>query len=145
MKYTNETIEIDGFGKEKSWGTTNEISDFWQWFPTDSLKADQRTTAKFLVDDENLYVLISSYSKSSEYIVPSLRRDYSGAGNDNVTLIIDTFMDGTNGFMFGTNPLGVKRESLISNGGNNYEKDYNNSWDVKWETKASQQNGFTVS
>ena len=118
---------------------------YWQWFPTDSLKADQPTTAKFLVDDENLYILVTSYSEASEYIVPSLRRDYSGAGNDNITLVLDTFMDGTNGFMFGTNPLGVKRESLVSNGGNNYEKDYNKSWDVKWETEPSQQNGFTVS
>ena len=145
VKHTGEAIEIDGFGKEKSWETADEISGFWQWFPTDSLKADQPTTAKFLVDDENLYVLVTSYSEASEYIVPSLRRDYSGAGNDNITLVLDTFMDGTNGFMFGTNPLGVKRESLVSNGGNNYEKDYNKSWDVKWETEPSQQNGFTVS
>jgi len=54
-------------------------------------------------------------------------------------------MDGTNGFMFGTNPLGVKRESLISNGGNDFEKDFNKSWDVKWETEATQQDGKTVS
>ena len=145
VKLATQEINIDGFGNEKDWETADEISGFWQWFPTDSLRAEQSTTAKFLVDDINLYILITSYSESSDYIIPSLRRDYSGAGNDNVTVILDTFMDGTNGFMFGTNPLGVKRESLISNGGNNFEKDFNKSWDVKWETEATQQDGKTVS
>ncbi|MDO7570564.1 MAG: carbohydrate binding family 9 domain-containing protein, partial [Flavobacteriaceae bacterium] len=145
VKFTAQEINIDGFENEKVWETVDEISNFWQWFPTDSLRAEQRTTAKFLFDDINLYVLVTSYSESSDYIIPSLRRDYSGAGNDNVTLILDTFMDGTNGFMFGTNPLGVKRESLISNGGNDFEKDFNKSWDVKWETEATQQDGKTIS
>ena len=145
VKLATQEINIDGFGNEKDWETADEISGFWQWFPTDSLRTEQSTTAKFLVDDVNLYILITSYSESSEYIIPSLRRDYSGAGNDNVTVILDTFMDGTNGFMFGTNPLGVKRESLISNGGNNFEKDFNKSWDIKWETEATQQDGKTVS
>ena len=145
VKLATQEINIDGFGNEKDWETADEISGFWQWFPTDSLRAEQSTTAKFLVDDINLYILITSYSESSDYIIPSLRRDYSGAGNDNVTVILDTFMDGTNGFMFGTNPLGVKRESLISNGGNNFERDFNKSWDVKWETEATQQDGKTVS
>lgn len=145
VKFSNQEIIIDGYEEEEVWKSADEITDFWQWFPTDSLKAEQKTTAKFLVDDVNLYILVTSYSKTKEYIVPSLRRDYSGAGNDNISIILDTFMDGTNGFMFGTNPLGVKRESLISNGGNDFEKDFNRSWDVKWETEASQQNGFTIS
>ena len=145
VKFTYQEIQIDGFENEKVWEDADEISDFWQWFPTDSLRADQRTSAKFLVDDTNLYILVTSYSESSDYIVPSLRRDYTGAGNDNITVILDTFMDATNGFMFGTNPEGVKRESLISNGGNNFERDYNKSWDVKWETTATQQEGKTVS
>jgi len=145
VKFSTQEIVIDGYGNEDVWEKADKIDDFWQWFPSDKLKAEQRTVAKFLVDDVNLYVLIKSYSKTPDYIVPSLRRDYSGAGIDNVTLILDTFMDGTNGFMFGTNPLGVKRESLISNGGNSYEKDFNKSWDVKWETEATQQEGFTVS
>ena len=145
VKFTTEEITIDGFSNEKDWEDAAEISDFWQWFPVDSIKADQPTVAKFLFDDVNLYILISSYSESSNFIIPSLRRDFFGSGNDNVTVILDTFMDGTNGFMFGTNPSGVQRESLISNGGNSFEKDYNHSWDVKWETEATQEDGKTVS
>lgn len=124
------------------WESANEITDFWQWFPVDTLKATQPTVVKFLFDEDNLYLLAISYSESSEIIVPSLRRDFFGRGNDNITLLLDTFMDGTNGFMFGTNPMGVQRESLISNGGNNFQRDYNSSWDVKWKSEASQQDGF---
>jgi len=145
VNFSTQEILIDGYEKEKVWETADEVTDFWQWFPTDNLRAEQRTVAKFLVDDINLYILIKSFSKTPDYVVPSLRRDFLGSGNDNVTIILDTFMDGTNGFMFGTNPFGVKRESLISNGGDSWDKDFNQSWDVKWETEASQQEGFTIS
>ncbi len=143
--FTDEEITIDGLANEKAWEKANEITDFWQWFPTDTLKATQPTVVKFLFDEKNLYVLAMSYSESSETIVPSLRRDFFGRGNDNITVLLDTFMDATNGFMFGTNPMGVQRESLISNGGNNFQRDYNSSWDVKWQTEATQQDGHWIS
>ncbi len=65
-------------------------------------------------------------------MVPSLKRDYSARGNDNINLLFDTFNDGTNAFFFGSNPVGVQRDALISGGGDDFSG-FRDTWDVKWE------------
>ena len=89
-----------------------------------------------LFDDKNLYIGIKVNASGKNYIVPSLRRDFRASGNDNISLLFDTFNDGTNAFFFGTNPYGVMREALISGGGNEI-RGFNTTWDTKWvgETK----------
>ena len=89
-----------------------------------------------MYDDQNLYVLIEADAQEDSYITPTLRRDFSSRNSDSVTLVLDTFNDGTNAFLFGTNPEGVQREALISNGGNNFPRDFNRSWDVKWQVEV---------
>ena len=68
----------------------------------------------------------------NNYSLTSLKRDYRGSGVDSFSLLFDTYNDGTNAFIFGINPFGVRREGLISGGGND-GRDYNLSWDVKWQ------------
>ncbi len=84
-----------------------------------------------------LFIGIKMYSIGNDWIVPSLERDYRASQGDNISLMFDTFNDGTNAFLFGINPYGVNREALISGGGEQAQTDFNSSWDVKWkgETK----------
>lgn len=88
-----------------------------------------------MFDDKNLYVGIKVNSLNNEFIIPSLRRDFRASGNDNITLLFDTFNDGTNAFFFGTNPYGVKRDALLSGGGNDL-RGFNMAWDTKWLCEA---------
>ena len=87
-----------------------------------------------------LHVLINAESEDKNFISSSLRRDFSSRNNDSVTLVLDTFNDGTTAFLFGTNPEGVRREALISNGGNNFPRDFNrsgtSSGKQKWKKTA---------
>ena len=104
----------------------------------DSIKAKEQTKFKVLYDNENLYMLIISNFGDSDYVVSSLKRDWSSRNNDSMTLVLDTFNDATNAFLFGISAEGVRREGLISNGGNRSSSsrgggDYTFSWDVKWE------------
>ena len=133
--YTDRPIEIDGI-IEDTWGKAPQSSPFWEYFPADTLLAKEQTQVKILFDDAYLYVLINAESNDKNFISPSLRRDFSSRNSDSVTLVLDTFNDGTNAFLFGTNPEGVRREALISNGGNNFPRDFNRSWDVKWQAEV---------
>ena len=133
--YTDKPIEIDGF-IEDTWNKAPESSPFWEYFPTDTLVAKEQTQVKILFDDVNLYVLINAEAEDKNFISSSLRRDFSSRNNDSVTLVLDTFNDGTTAFLFGTNAEGVRREALISNGGNNFPRDFNRSWDVKWQAEV---------
>ena len=57
--------------------------------------------------------------------------------------MFDTYRDGNNAFMFGTNPEGVQREALISGGGNE-RKDFRSTWDVKWENVSKVYKGYYI-
>lgn len=135
VKYTNQPITVDGVLDEAIWSEAEPATNFWQHFPTDSLQAKQQAEIKMLFDDRNLYVGMKVNSANDQYIVPSLRRDFRASGNDNISLLFDTFNDGTNAFFFGTNPLGVLREALISGGGAEVSG-FDTSWDTKWVGKT---------
>lgn len=131
VKYINEVITADGILDELSWQQVEPAKDFWQHFPTDTLQADMQSEIRFLFDDNNLYVGIKVNAPTDNFIVPSLRRDFRAGGNDNITLLFDTFSDATNAYLFGSNPEGVQREMLLSGGGREI-RDFNTAWDTKW-------------
>nr|WP_299175809.1 DUF5916 domain-containing protein [uncultured Allomuricauda sp.] len=135
VKYIDQPITLDGVLDESVWETADSAHDFQQNFPSDSILATQKTEIKMLFDDTTLYIGIKQDTRGDDYITPSLRRDYRAGGNDNISLLFDTFNDGTNAFLFGINPLGVRREALISGGGNDFAN-FVTSWDVKWRGES---------
>ena len=137
--FIDSDINVDGIADESEWDKAKFNSEFWQYFPLDSIKAPDQTKFKILYNNENLYVLIVSDFQDNRYVVSSLKRDWSSRNNDSMTLVLDTFNDATNAFLFGISAEGVRREGLISNGGNssNRGRDFSFSWDVKWEGEVS--------
>jgi hypothetical protein len=87
-------------------------------------------------DDRFIYVFAVMHNLGPRtYVTPSLKRDYRGAGLDGFSVVLDTYQDKTNGFLFGVNPFGVQREGMIANGGSDQD-DLNLSWDNKWYSEA---------
>lgn len=130
--HISDQIILDGVLEEKAWESAEEGSNFWQYFPSDSVAASYPTTFKILYSETTLYVGIRAESIDDNYVVSSLRRDFSALTNDNVSLLFDTFSDGTTAFFFGVTPYGVRREGLVTSGGS----DFNNTWDIKWQAEA---------
>ena len=143
--FIDSDINIDGIADEPSWKKAEFSSNFWQYFPVDSIKANAQTKFKVLYDDENLYVLIISDFGDDDYVVSSLKRDWSSRNNDSMTLVLDTFNDATNAFIFGISAEGIRREGLISNGGNGIGsgRGFSFSWDVKWEGEINKAVSYT--
>ena len=135
VKYINSPIVLDGNLNESVWNDAESATNFWQYFPTDSLQATQQADIKMLFDDTNLYIGMKVNAPSNNFVIPSLRRDFRAGGSDNITLMFDTFNDGTNAFIFGTNPAGVQREILLSGGGNEL-RGFNTAWDTKWRSET---------
>ena len=136
VKFIDNPITLDAELSEDEWKNTKGASGFWQYFPLDSIQAKQQAIIKFLFDDDNLYVGIKVNALANSFIIPSLRRDFSAGGSDNITLLFDTFNDGTNAFIFGTNPYGIKREMLLSGGGSEL-RGFTMAWDTKWKCKTA--------
>ncbi len=138
---TEDNIKIDGVLDEASWKLPKPADNFWQYFPSDSVPAVHQTEIYFLYDEKNLYIGIKCYSPGNNYVIPSLMRDFRAGGNDNITLMIDPFNDRINAFLFGTNPMGVQREGLVSGGGEDLEN-FTLSWDNKWKNESKIFDGY---
>jgi hypothetical protein len=136
VKLISDILEIDGILDDPAWENADGARDFQQYFPSDSVLAEQPTEIKMVYNGTTLYVGIKVSSIGNDWVIPSLERDFRAGGNDNISLMFDTFNDGTNAFLFGINPFGVRREALISGGGEDSGSDFNTSWDVKWLGEA---------
>ncbi|MEM9868836.1 MAG: DUF5916 domain-containing protein [Bacteroidota bacterium] len=143
VKYIDQAIKIDAILDEPIWEKAESAHDFQQYFPSDSILAEQQTDIKMLYSATTLYIGIKVNTEGSDYVIPSLQRDFRAGGNDNISLLFDTFNDGTNAFLFGMNPYGVRREALISNGGTSLSG-FTTSWDVKWRGESKIYDGYYV-
>lgn len=143
VKWTEEEMFVDGKLNEEVWKSADIATDFWQYFPTDTLLSTAQTEVQMAFDQNYLYLGIKVYSRGDNYVVPSLKRDYSARGNDNISLMFDTYRDGSNAFLFGTNPEGVQREALISGGGS-VRSDFRATWDVQWENVSKKYKGYYI-
>lgn len=135
LKKTTQKIILDGVLDEAAWTDSKGVSNFWQFFPSDSAKAGGETEIYMTYDEEYLYVATKCYSSDNEFFTPTLKRDYSFRNSDNISILFDTYNDQTNAFLFGMNPEGVRREALISSGGRERGA-FAASWDNKWDGDA---------
>ena len=128
---TEDPIKVDGVLDESIWMKADVGNQFFQNFPIDTAIAKNDTEIRLLYDDDNLYVSIKCMSQGRDLITPSLRRDFDFLGNDNITILFDTYNDGTNAIVFGMTAHGVTREAVVSNAGQS-PLDFDESWDNKW-------------
>ncbi|UWX54047.1 carbohydrate binding family 9 domain-containing protein [Maribacter litopenaei] len=135
VKHTSEKIQLDGILDDPAWSFSQSAGEFQQYFPSDKVPAQYQTDIRMLTDGTTLFIGITAYSPGMDYVIPSLERDFRAGGNDNISLVFDTFNDGTNAFLFGINPYGVRREALIAGGGQDLSG-FTTSWDVKWKAET---------
>ena len=130
QKVSND-IELDGILSEECWKNAIVADDFYQVYPSDSIMAIEKTKVMMCFDDQNIYIAAVCMDNFMEedFVVSSLRRDYSFPANDAFAVFFDPFNDKTNGFSFSTNPYGVQREGLLESAG---VFGVSTAWDNKW-------------
>ncbi len=134
-------IELDGRLEEPYWQLSRPATNFWETFPSDTLRCAYQTEIYFGFDDAHLYVGAKCYTPGKQFVISSLRRDFRAGGNDNLTFVFNTFRDKNTAIVFGMNPLGVNREALIYNGGENSD-DFREEWDNKWQGESYIGDGY---
>lgn len=131
IKKAVDAISIDGKLLEQSWKLADKAGNFWQSFPYDTSHALTRTEVMVTFDQKNLYVAAVCFDAfpQKDFVVQSLKRDFSYPVSDAFGIVIDPFQDHTNGFAFGVNPYGAQREGLVANGGFfGVTTDWDNIW-----------------
>jgi hypothetical protein len=129
-----EPIVVDGLMEERLYREVPAIDGFVQQEPHEGAPATERTEVWLAYDVENVYVSARLWDSHPERIVANeLRRDNRNIfHNDNFAVILDTFYDRRNGFLFHTNPLGALYDAQVTDEGNT-----NSDWNTVWEVKTS--------
>lgn len=137
-----EEISMNGLLDEKAWSTAERVDDFTQKDPNEGAPATERTEVRVLYDNENIYFGITCFDSQVEGILATeLRRDNKFENDDSFGVILDTFHDHRNAFLFRINPRGTQYDALVTDEG----RDINSSWDEKWEAQATiDENGWSA-
>jgi hypothetical protein len=123
--------QIDGNLDDGVWQEGNLLTDFTQIEPQNGQPATQRTEVRMGYDSRNLYFGVRCYdTEPSRMIGSTMRPDANLAADDTVTIILDTFHDRRNGFLFTVNPVGAKTDALVRNEGEEINVDWDGLWDA---------------
>jgi hypothetical protein len=130
---TEQPPTIDGELNEAVWEETEPSTGFTQRDPQEGAPASERTEVRVLYDNTQIYFGIVCYDSNPSGIrATELRRD-NGLGNDDIfEIILDTFYDRRNGYLFRINPLGTQYDATVTNEG----QITNRNWDEKWDSQA---------
>jgi uncharacterized protein DUF5916/cellulose/xylan binding protein with CBM9 domain len=138
----SEALTIDGALNEPAWSTVAPASGFIQSDPREGEPATEDTEVRIVFDDDSLYIGVRCRDSNPEGIVVNeIRKDFSGREQDTFEVLLDTFADRRNGFVFATNARGAKADTQIANEG----RDVNPNWDAVWWVAAREDDeGWTA-
>src|SRR5687768_1376701 len=133
----SQTPRVDGILDEADWKTAAVVDQFVQQEPQEGQPASDRTEVRILYDESHLYIGVRAYTTLA-VTATEMRRDADRLfDEDNFQVILDTFHDSRNGYMFLTTPLGAKLEQQIfdegEGGGRGTTANVNRNWEGVWD------------
>lgn len=146
---TDSAPVIDGRPTEPAWQRATPIGTFTQRDPREGAPVSERTEIRLLFDDHALYVGAWLFdSDPAGIVIGDQRRDASLDQSDAFQIIIDTYLDRQNGFVFATNPNGIEYDGQVANeaqtgatGGGLQQSGsgggFNLNWDGRWSVATS--------
>lgn len=143
---------------DPAWTDAVPATGFRQTAPDEGAPATEMTEVRIVYTETTIYFGIVCYDRNPKSItVSSSLRDGALDDTDSFQLILDTFRDQQNGFVFGTNPAGMEYDGqlvTVEQGGTGFGgggasggagSGFNRNWDGAWEvrTKVSD-NGWSA-
>ena len=139
---TAEKITVDGQLDEPAWQQAPAAASFIQSEPQVDQPASEKTDVRALYDKDNIYFGVYAHdSEPKRAIVSELKKDFNRDLGDTVEIVLDTFLDERNGYMFAVNPAGAKWDAQMTNEG----REVNANWDAVWNVKTRRvEDGWTA-
>ena len=137
-----EPVRVDGVLDDEVWRRARPVTGFVQAEPREGQPASERTEVWIAFDEDNLYVAAHLYdSDPGAMVVTDIKKDFNEAEQDAFSVILDTFHDRRNGYVFMTNPEGARADQQVANEG----REINASWDAVWNVRSQRtSDGWTT-
>jgi hypothetical protein len=138
-------IRLDGRLDEPAWATVPAVTDFRQQDPDEGRPASFATSVRVLFSGDRLFIGARMEDpEPGRLIARILERDLLINSNfftltsddDAFFVVLDTFDDDRNAFLFATNPNGAETDALLRDEGS-----LNVSWDAVWQVAAAVDSG----
>lgn len=137
-----EPIVVDGRLEEGVYAHTEAAIGFIQQEPHEGQPSTEKTEVWVLYDDKNVYIAARCWdSEPDREIATEMRRDGNSINdNESFGVLLDTFHDRRNGFLFQTALAGGMSDAYITD-----ERDFNRDWNTVWNAHADRiEDGYTV-
>ena len=146
--YIDHTPEIDGNVLDDNiWKSIPSIGPFIQTKPLIGNPSSEETDLKIAFSKDFMFIGVVCYDSSPNTLVVSdSRRDANLDDDDSFLFIVDTYNDQQNGFLFGTNSVGMEYDAQIDNegvGNRTAQRQQggvvggtNLNWDASWIVKT---------
>ena len=138
---------------DPAWASVTPVSGFVQNAPNEGRPATERTEVRVVFTDDTVYFGIVCYDGDpSAIIVSDSRRDSSMNNAASFQIVLDTFSDQQNGFVFGTTPAGQEYDGQVMNEGGSLRSygsagrggfsrgsggGFNLNWDGAWQVRTA--------
>jgi hypothetical protein len=117
-----------------------KITEFLQREPHDGAPVSEETAAYISYDDRNLYVAFICKADPHKLRAHMVKRE-DIAGDDAVSVSLDTFHDQQRAYEFFANPLGIQLDGITAEG----VEDDDFSFDAVWQSKGKiTEDGYVV-
>ncbi len=134
-------VTVDGVLDDPIWVGVEAVSGFVQAEPDEGHPATEQTVVRIAFDPDYLYVAAYCHDDPGRLVVTDIRKDFARESQDGFEVILDTFGDRRNGYVFATNPAGARADEQVTNEG----RDVNTSWDAPWTVRTRQvSDGWTL-
>jgi hypothetical protein len=137
-----QRIVLDGVLDEDAWKQAEVAGGFVQFEPNTGQPATESTDVRVAFDATTLYIGAYLHDREpSKAVVNEIRKDFKEEDQDDFEVILDTFLDRHNGYVFITNVEGAKLDRQVAGEG----REINGSWDAVWDVKTKRvADGWTV-
>ena len=149
---------VDGRVNDEMWSLAPAAGEFVQQRPTEGQPASEKTEVRFLYSKGALYIGVVCFDSEPDKVLDTQsRRDGDLTDSDSISVILDTYHDRQNGFLFATNPAGIEYDAQILTEGvaggqvsstgvgrsvtsstqRGNVSAVNVNWDVSWKVRSS--------
>jgi hypothetical protein len=123
-------ILLDGILNEADWQGP-AATGFTQREPVAGAASTERTEVRVAYTPATLYIGIRALdSDPGAVTAKEMRNDAELYQDDAVAVLLDTFLDHRNGYLFETNPNGARTEGLINDEGESVNMEWDGLWQV---------------
>ncbi|MFA6168013.1 MAG: DUF5916 domain-containing protein [Gemmatimonadaceae bacterium] len=126
-------VIVDGSLDEDAWRKASVVRGFVQSEPSTGAEASEPTEVRVIYDANMLYIGALLHDREPDkLVVNDIKKDFREEDQDAFEVILDTFRDRRNGYVFLTNVEGARADRQVANEG----REINANWDAVWTVKT---------